>query len=138
MPSKDLYHDIVVTALQKEGWQVTDDPLYLRFEEVDFFIDLGAERLIAASREDEKIAIEIKTFNRASIISEFHTALGQFMNYRLALSANEPERQLFLAVPKDVYYDFFQAPFGQVAIHNYQLKLLVYDIQIEEIITWQK
>ena len=138
MPSKDIYHAVVITALQKDGWQITDDPLYLRFEEVDFFIDVGAERLVAAWRGEEKIAVEIKTFNRASIIAEFHAALGQFMNYRLALASYDPERRLFLAVPKDVYHDFFQSSFGQTAIRAYQLKLLVYDIQTEEIVTWQK
>ena len=112
--------------------------MHLRFEEVDFFIDIGAERVLAAWRGEEKIAVEIKTFNRASIIGEFHTALGQFMNYRLALASHDAERRLFLAVPKDVYHDFFQASFGQAAIRAYQLKLLVYDIQTEEIVTWQK
>jgi hypothetical protein len=46
-------------------------------------IDLAAEKLIAAEREGEKIAVEVKSFlERSSAISEFHTALGQFINYR--------------------------------------------------------
>jgi hypothetical protein len=40
-------------------------------------------------------------------ITEFHTALGQFLNYRSALKLVEPERVLYLAVPEDVYNEFF-------------------------------
>ncbi|WP_202222743.1 element excision factor XisH family protein [Okeania sp. KiyG1] len=42
---------------------------------------LGAEKLIAGTRDDEKIAVEIKTFLAASTISEFHTAVGKFITY---------------------------------------------------------
>ncbi len=56
-------------------------------------IDLAAEKLIAAERENEKIAVEVKSFlEKSSAISEFHTALGQFINYRGALRRREPER----------------------------------------------
>lgn len=48
-------------------------------------IDLGVERLLGAERGDGKIAVEVKSFlARASAISEFHMALGQFINYRAA------------------------------------------------------
>ena len=53
------------------------------------------------------IAVEIKSFFNTSAISEFHTALGQFINYRLALSEQEADRTLYLAVPIDSYTSFF-------------------------------
>ncbi len=62
MSARDLFHEAVKNALQKENWIVTDDPLKIEFEEVTFKIDLGAERLIAAERAGEKIAVEIKSF----------------------------------------------------------------------------
>lgn len=62
------------------------------------YIDLGAELILAAERDDQKIAIEIKSFLGASSISEFHSALGQFINYRLAFEEKEPERTLYLVV----------------------------------------
>ncbi|MBV6621558.1 MAG: hypothetical protein KI793_01165 [Rivularia sp. (in: Bacteria)] len=31
MPAKDIYHDMVVNALEKEGWVITDDPLKLKW-----------------------------------------------------------------------------------------------------------
>jgi len=47
---------------------------------------LAVERLLAAEKDGKKIAVEIKTFLKPSAISEFHTVLGQFLNYRFALN----------------------------------------------------
>jgi hypothetical protein len=44
-------------------------------------VDLAAERLIAADRDGEKIAVEIKSFLNPSAIADFHQALGQFLSY---------------------------------------------------------
>jgi hypothetical protein len=84
MPAKDIFHSLVRTALEKEGWVITHDPYRIDLGFVDFYIDLGADRLIAATKDNEKIAVEIKTFLAASVISEFHIAIGQFINYRTA------------------------------------------------------
>ncbi len=59
-------------------------------EEVKVKIDLAAERLIAAERGEEKIAVEIKRFISPSPISDFHTALGQFLNYKIMLEVKDP------------------------------------------------
>ncbi len=48
MSAKDIFHDIVKAALQKDGWIVNKDPLYLRLGDDQIRIDLGAERLIIA------------------------------------------------------------------------------------------
>jgi hypothetical protein len=103
---------------------------------VDLFVDLGAEKMIAAQKDNRRIAVEIKSFLGASLISEFHTALGQLMSYRLALKQKDPQRALYLAVPLDVYNTFFKLEFSQVAIEDYQLKLIVYDQDEEVIIRW--
>jgi hypothetical protein len=42
-----------------------------------------------------------------------------------------------LAVPLDTYTVFFTLPFAQTAIQRYQLKLLVYNAEREEITQWQ-
>ncbi|BAZ31769.1 XisH protein [Cylindrospermum sp. NIES-4074] len=62
MSARNLFHIAVRNALQKEDWIITHDPLEIQFEEVRLKIDLGAERLIAAEKADEKIAVEIKSF----------------------------------------------------------------------------
>ena len=97
---------------------------------------MAAERLIAAERGEQKIAVEIKSFVSLSPISDFHTALGQFLNYRIMLEAKEPDRQLFLAVPVEIYKTFFQSRFAQVTTKRHNLNIIVYDPMSEEIVQW--
>lgn len=85
MPAKDIFHNAVKLALEKDGWLITDDPIYLDYGGVELYIDLGAEKLIAAEKEGQKIAVEVKSFISGSAISEFHKALGQFINYLLTI-----------------------------------------------------
>ncbi|XQQ07939.1 MAG: element excision factor XisH family protein [Leptolyngbya sp. IPPAS B-1204] len=103
---------------------------------VQMEIDLSAERLIVAERRTEKIAVEVKSFLSPSAISEFHTALGQFINYRAALRLKEPERILYLAVARSTYRNFFTRPFPRMMIEDNQVKLLVFHPQKEEIVQW--
>jgi hypothetical protein len=134
--AKDKFHDAVKNGLIKEGWIITNDPLFLQFGGVDLFVDLGAEKLIAAQKENQKIAVEIKSFLSYSVISDFHQAVGQVMNYRLILQQEEPDRVLYLAVPLDIYETFFKLEFTQLAIANYQFKLIVYDTEQGGIVQW--
>ena len=136
MPAKDKFHQIVKNAIQKDGWIVTHDPYLLQAGSFDLAIDLGAEEIVAAEREERKIAIEIKSFLGASKISEFYGALGQFITYRAALKIQEPERVLYLAVPDDVYEKFFVTAFIQNLIQQNQLYLITYDIEQEIIEQW--
>ena len=137
MSAKDIFHGVVKIALQKDGWQVTNDPLTISVGGVNLSIDLAAEKLIAAEREGQKIAVEVKSFlERSSAISEFHTALGQFINYRGALRRLQPERVLYLAVPLTTYKTFFQLDFPKDMILENQLKMLVYDVEQEVIFKW--
>ncbi len=136
MAAKDVFHDAVKKGLQKEGWVITHDPLRIEVGDVEMYIDLGAEQTLAAERDEEKIAVEIKSFIGASNISEFHTAIGQFFNYRLALEEQEPERILYLAVPLGVYRAFF-LQFIKIVIQRYQLKLIIYDSIEETIVEWK-
>ena len=138
MSAKDIFHDAVRKGLEKEGWVITDDPLRIRSGRVDMQIDLGAEKIIAAERGNEKIAVEIKSFIGSSNISEFHTALGQFLNYRVALEEQQPNRVLYLAVPQGAYKTFFNLPFVETVIERFQLNLVVYDPNNEVIVAWKR
>lgn len=135
--AKDLFHESVKTALIKEGWTITKDPLTIRIDRVKLEIDLAADKVFAAEQNGRKIAVEVKGFIQPSAISDFHTALGQFLNYRLALEMTEPDRVLYLAVPEDISNNFFQERFVQAAIASYALKLLVYNPSKEEITLWK-
>ncbi|MEH2277182.1 MAG: XisH family protein [Nostoc sp.] len=138
MSAKDVFHEVVKKALQKDGWQITHDPLSISVGGVNVSIDLAAEKLIAAEREGEKIAVEVKSFlEKSSAISEFHTALGQFINYRGALKRRQPERVLFLAVPLTTYKTFFQLDFPQAMIEENQVKMIIYDVEQEVIVKWR-
>ena len=134
--AKDIIHNTVRTALEKDGWEITDDPLYLNVAEVEVYIDLGAERLLAAEKGDQKIAVEIKTFLNHSALSEFHTVLGQCLNYRLALKLEGSDRILYLAIPQEAWTTFFRREFTKLAIAEYQLPLIIVDLDQEEIVAW--
>ena len=96
MAARDIFHDGVKQALEKAGWRITHDPLSLQIGGVEMYIDLGAEQLIAAEKDGEKIVVEIKSFVAVSAIYEFHLAIGQYRNYQLALLQEDPERVLYL------------------------------------------
>ncbi|MBD2328231.1 XisH family protein [Alkalinema sp. FACHB-956] len=136
--AKDLFHHVVKDALIAEGWQITHDPFPVDYGDVQMQIDLGAERLLAAQRDTEKIAVEVKSFTKPSAISEFHTAVGQYLNYRRALRSQEPARILYLAVPLQTYDDFFRLRFIQEGVQEYQLRLLIYDVEERRISQWIK
>ena len=76
MPARDIYHDTVKAALVKDGWTITHDPVRLRLRRgKNLFIDLGAERILAAGRGAEKIAVEIKSFVRASNMKDLEDVI---------------------------------------------------------------
>jgi Holliday junction resolvase-like predicted endonuclease len=54
MPAKDIYHNLAKKALMKEGWNITNDPLSVQFGGIDLYVDLGAEKLIAAEKDEQK------------------------------------------------------------------------------------
>lgn len=136
MPTKDIIHDAVRNALIKEGWQITHDPFHLRYDETGLFIDLAAERFIAAEKANRKIAVEIKSFISESPFYEFHLALGQFLNYQFILEEREPQRILYLAVPLDSYSTFFNRRLVQSIIERYHLRFIVCEVEQEVIIQW--
>jgi len=137
MPAPDLFHSTVKVALQKDGWVITHDPLHLKIgTAIEMYIDLAAEKIIAAEREGCKIAVEVKSFTAPSTLSEFHTAVGQFINYRYALEEVEPDRVLYLAAPISIYKKFFQIPFITSIVTRSQIYLLIYNPEVEEIVQW--
>jgi len=137
MPVKDLYHDTVRTALIKDGWTITDDPLILKIGERFTFIDLGAKKLIAAERDSEKIAVEIKSFLSPSPINDLENAWGQFFLYARALQKREPDRHLYLAIRRDTFETLFQEEAGQLLLEEPGFRMIVFDQNREEIVQWK-
>jgi XisH protein len=137
--ARDKFHNNVREGLIKEGWRVTAEQLRIDLDETFVEIDLMAEMILVAERADEKIAVEVKSFLGASIMSEFHGAVGQFLDYRTALEEVEPERVLFLAVPVDVWeHKVFQGRFIQKRLQMENIKLIIFDPFINTIVSWRK
>jgi hypothetical protein len=105
--AKDIYHALVRMILEQEGWLITHDPLRLKHRGLKLESDWGAEQVLAAERDGQKIAVEIKSFINPSVLYDFHLALGQFRTYKRVLAKQEPARQLYLGVEVNVYDSFF-------------------------------
>ena len=136
MPAKDIYHDAVKNALIKDGWKITDDPLIISIGKKDLFIDLGAEKLIAAEKDQQKIAVEIKSFLGNSQVNDLENALGQYILYYEVLLAKQDERVLYLAIKESAYQEIFEEPIGKILLNRKIIKLLVFEPRKESILQW--
>ena len=63
--------------------------------------------------------------------------MGQFINYRVALEEQYPDRELYLAVPNGTYKTFFSLQFIQKIIQRFEVKLIIYDATNEVIVQWK-
>ena len=136
--ARDFYHNNVKLALEDDGWLITHDPYSIRIDEVGYEIDFAAEPIIAAEKEETKIAIEVKSFMSPSAINEFHRAVGQFNDYSVALELMEPERILFLAIPSEIWDRFFLKPIIQKSLERVKAKVVIYDPVLNKIVKWIK
>ena len=136
MPAKDIYHDTVKNARIKDGWTITDDPFDIEYEGVRLKADLGAEKVFAAERNERKIVVEIKVFGGLSFLNEFEKAVGQYLIYKQFLGDLFPERILFLAIADDIFEESFSLPSIKAVVARQEIKLLVFNPELEEIIKW--
>jgi len=136
MPARDIYHNTVKQALINDGWTVTDDPLILTIGKKELYVDLDAERLVAAEKAGRKIAVEIKSFISKSDVADLENALGQYTLYHDVLAESEPERALFLAIKQSAFKSLFEEPIGKLLLKNKRVKLIVFDPRKKEILQW--
>jgi hypothetical protein len=136
LPQRDIYHDAVKSALVKDGWTITHDPFALPFGLHNLYVDLGAEQMLAAEKDGERIAVEVKSFRGRSEVEDLEHALGQYLLYRSLLQRRHPERTLYLAVPDEAFNGVFSTPLGRVALEDYGLKLIVFEPEQEVIQRW--
>lgn len=138
MAAKDSLHFQVRRALEKDGWTITDDPFVIEYLGIRLKADLGAEKIFAAEKNERKIVVEIKIFGGLSFFYELHNATGQYCNYRVLLSETNPEREIWLAVPLNIYQSEFQKKATQKIIAGLKIKILVYEPEEEVIAEWVK
>lgn len=123
-------------ALIKDGWTITHDPFTIEFEDLTLYADLGAQRIIAAKRKQEKIAVEVKQIRGPSPVTELERAIGQYYLYLTFIAKQESDRALYLAIPESIYDNFFQRPSIQVFITERQISFFVFSPEREEIVKW--
>jgi XisH protein len=134
--AKDIFHEIVKVALQAEGWTITHDPLTLKLSKRNIFIDLGAEKIIAAEKGFEKIAVEIKSFLGLSPMTDFYKALGQYQLYYLALNKRLPDTILYLAIPQESYEMLIKDDILAEFLEELSLKYIIFNPESQQIVQW--
>ena len=136
MPAKDKIHDAIKNALIKQEWKITADPYTLRYGDEEVHIDLAAERLLAAEKDGEKIAVEIKSFVGRSRVHDLEVAVGQYGVYAGILAEMEPDRKFYLAVGEAVYDKLVEMKMFTLIVKRYQIALIVASLVEEKIIQW--
>jgi predicted RecB family endonuclease len=136
MPAKDRYHQSARNALIKDGWTITHDPLHLKWGKRDMYVDLGAEKLIAAEKAGQRIAVEVKTFAGISDMTDLEQALGQYLAYRSVITRTKSDRSLYLAVHDQVYVDIFDEPIAKLLVEDYNIQIIVFEPEQEVILKW--
>lgn len=97
---------------------------------------MGAEKLIAAEKSNQKIAVEIKSFIGASRVDDLEKALGQYILYNEILQEKQAQRILYLAIKQSAYEEIFEEPIGKLLLKRNLLNLLVFDETEETILQW--
>lgn len=136
MPALDRLHDAARNALIRDGWTITQDPLTLRTGARTLYVDLGAERLIAATKGLRKIAVEVKSLVGPSLIADLQQAVGQFAMYEDLLAEIEPERQLYLALPIEVLEVLQRDEVGALMLRRRLSRLIGFAPKTEEVVQW--
>jgi XisH protein len=136
--ARDKYHYHVREALVKDGWTITDDPYYIITPALNYPVDLGAEKIIGATKDNKKIAVEIKSFLAESLPNEFHTALGQYLDYETGIEDQEPDREIYLAIPTEVWRRIQKIPLLLKVLNKYTVDLIIYEIETKTIVQWIK
>ncbi|TAE00601.1 MAG: fatty-acid oxidation protein subunit alpha [Bacteroidetes bacterium] len=134
--AKDIFHELVKNALQKNGWQITHDPLTLKLSKRNIFIDLGAEKILLAEKNSQKIAVEIKSFVGFSVLTDFYHALGQYQLYSLALANDYPDWILYLAIPKETYKILKSDDLLSELLDKLQIQYLIFDSENKDVLQW--
>lgn len=137
--ARDLFHHIVKEALIKDGWTITHDPYPLHSrKEGGLSTDIGAEKVILAENNLNKIAVEVKSFVHMSILHEFLKASGQYHSYSKIMNKNDPQRLLYVAMPTFVYYRIIQYDWVVEVMADLKMKAILYNTEKIIIEEWKE
>jgi hypothetical protein len=130
MPAKDKFHDVVLLALQKDGWAIDEEQVELVLDRRILWIDLRAVK------DDISILVEIKSFLSPSPVEDLAQAIGKYALYSVILKAKKSDEALYLAVPNTAYIGILNERLGKLVIKNLRIKYLVFDVEQEIVIEW--
>lgn len=114
---------------------VIDQPYFVRVSRRESaFIDL---RLTSSADQKSICIVEVKCFaKKMGLLDEFYHAVGQYLTYRSIFKLRRIDDPLYLSVPKTIYDDFFQRKTVQLVLNDAKIKVLVVDIDNEDVIAW--
>ena len=137
--AKDFFHQAVRNSLIEDKWAITADPYRLILSKRVLEIDVSADKIIAAEKGFDKIAVEVKSFLKESFIYEFYTALGQYLVYETFLARQEPDRQLFMAVSDEIFTTRFEKDDDVLFIcRKFNIKVLIFNKLTHTVESWIK
>jgi len=122
--------------LVKDGWEILTEDYTLEYGGDRLYVDIAAEKLIAAEKQGQKILVEVKSFLGRSFIKDLEQAVGQYVVYRDILLETALDFELYLAITQGTYKSYFQRQLTQMIIKRNQVKLLIVDAESEVIVQW--
>lgn len=136
--ARDKIHKIVVIALEKNGCEITDDPLIIELKDdaKSIEIDLAGTKAVGADRSNEKIAVEIKSFLSTSLFPDFYSSLGQYLSYRYILEYQAIERTLYLGVSLKAFYRIRKISTFIKIWKYYDVKIVIINLQKQTVEKW--
>ena len=133
MPAKDRYHDVVVPALQKDGWTIIAEQIALSMPARRLWIDIRAQK----EAQNALILVEVKGFDTlSSPVAYLADAIGQCVLYQAILEYVGITDPLYMAVPAAAFEGILGEEIGRQAIRKAQIRVIVFDAEQEEIVRW--
>jgi XisH protein len=133
VPAKDRYHDVVVRALQKDGWTIMAEQIALSMPARRLWIDIRAQK----EAQNALILVEVKGFETlASAVAYLADAIGQCVLYQAILEYVGITDPLYMAVPAAAFAGILGEEIGRQAIRKAQIRVIVFDVEQEEIVRW--
>jgi hypothetical protein len=136
MAALDSCEPQIIRALQKAGWAILNKPFMLRTDERTVFADFTAQRAVNGSTK-QVIVLEVKCFaNPQNDLPDLYTAIGQYLFYQAALVTRRLMLPVYLALPVQAYERLIRDSTVLAALQQAAIKLLIVDIDGEEIVQW--
>ena len=92
--------------------------------------------MLIAEKENQKIAIEIKSFVGTSEVEDLKNALGQYVLYEKIIKRQLLDRTLYLAIREATYNNLFRQEIGQILLEEKTLKLIIFNPEKDVITQW--